>query len=173
MFPSTGLLNLNAQPSVHVIHQRLQELKKTGLLSQTSAASTSSSNPKSDIDYVDDHLHVESLEDQNNEVQHPWESKSLDQEEKPQIDLNEFLQQLGILKNEDQPDTNEVPSNFIEEDFSSKDDDVFATFPEKIFNWETPSELPGIEDNQIVENSRFHADNDNDELSFPPSIWNF
>ncbi|CDP10066.1 unnamed protein product [Coffea canephora] len=175
MFPSTGLLNLNAQPSVHVIHQRLQELKETGLLCQTSSASTSSSNPKSDVEYVDDHPHVESLEGKNNdEAEHPWENKSLNQEEKPQIDLNEFLQQLGILKKEDQPGVSEVPSNFIDKDFSPKDDDVFTNLPENIFNWETPSELPGIEDNQLVENSRFHVDNDNDDdPSFPPSIWNF
>ncbi|KAL3533833.1 hypothetical protein ACH5RR_007354 [Cinchona calisaya] len=175
MFPSTGLLNLNAQPSVHVIHQRLQELKKTGLLCQTSSASSSSSNPVSDIEYVDDQLHVERLEVENNEVEYSKENKSLHQEEKPQIDLNEFLQQLGILKQDDQPDANATTSNFMEQeqDFSPKEDDGFTAFPEKIFNWETPNEIPGIENNQMAENSSFHVDNDGEEFDFPASIWNF
>ncbi|GLT56836.1 hypothetical protein SLA2020_298510 [Shorea laevis] len=45
MFPSCGLLNINAQPSVHVIHQRLEELKKNnGALNKSSSSSSSSSS---------------------------------------------------------------------------------------------------------------------------------
>uniref|UniRef100_A0A6M2EJG4 AP2/ERF domain-containing protein n=1 Tax=Populus davidiana TaxID=266767 RepID=A0A6M2EJG4_9ROSI len=43
-FPSCGLLNIHAQPSVHVIHQRLQELKNNRPLNQSSVASSSSSS---------------------------------------------------------------------------------------------------------------------------------
>ncbi|KAI9121180.1 hypothetical protein K1719_008213 [Acacia pycnantha] len=47
MFPSHGLLNVNAQPSVDLIHQRLQQLQQKRVLSQIS--SSSSSDPSADI----------------------------------------------------------------------------------------------------------------------------
>ncbi|CAI9100038.1 OLC1v1036957C1 [Oldenlandia corymbosa var. corymbosa] len=170
MFPSTGLLNLNAQPSVHIIHQRLEELKKTGLLCQTSSASSSSSNPQNDMDFVDNQPHAESLIVKYNEVEQSTQHKPLNQEQKPQIDLNEFLQKIGVLKNEDQTDASERFSNSKEKDFSH--DGGLAAFPEQIFNWETPNEISGVEDNQIMECSSFLTES-NEELSFPASIWNF
>lgn len=83
-FPTTGLLNLNAQPSVHIIHQRLQELKKTGVLGQETASSSSSSD-----------LRIQPRVE--NAAKETVEESSTENKEKPQIDLNEFLEQLGVL----------------------------------------------------------------------------
>lgn len=134
MLPTSGLLNLNAQPSVHVIHQKLQELKKAGLFSQTSTSS-SSSNPISD--------------------------------------LNEFLQQLGIVKKEEKTDALEVSSMILEKEAQLPDDDDLADFPESFFAWDTPSELPGIEYHQGADTNNIHVYNVTEELAFPTSLWNF
>lgn len=44
---STGLLNLRAQPNIHVIYQRIQELKRID--AATASSSSSISDPKNDI----------------------------------------------------------------------------------------------------------------------------
>ncbi|KAJ8437536.1 hypothetical protein Cgig2_027611 [Carnegiea gigantea] len=64
-------LNLNVQPSVEVIHQRLQELKNSGIIRSESRVYQSGDEKEGG-------------------------------EEKPQIDLHEFLQQMGVVKNEDE-----------------------------------------------------------------------
>ncbi|KAK6149177.1 hypothetical protein DH2020_016702 [Rehmannia glutinosa] len=164
IFPTTGLLNLNAQPSVHVIHQRLQELKKKGVLE--------SSNPKNG---VNEQARLEIPQEKEKDSEFTSENKKITSEEKPQIDLNEFLQQLGVLKRDDQHDTSK---SFTEREFSSSfkanedDDDGFGNYAEKNFNWDTLSELAGG-DIQIGEESTFHAHDSNEELIFPQSIWNF
>ncbi|RVW16481.1 Dehydration-responsive element-binding protein 2F [Vitis vinifera] len=129
MFPSCGLLNINAQPSVHVIHQRLQELKKNGI---------------------------------------PEE-----REEKPQIDLNEFLQQLGILKDECQSEGSNAAEGFAAPESSLKDDDELVGFAEESFNWDALIEMRGIEDHQGTDASSFQGYGMYEEPAFPPSIWNF
>ncbi|GAU17757.1 hypothetical protein TSUD_171450 [Trifolium subterraneum] len=48
MFPSWGLLNVNAQPSVHFIHQRLQEFKQNAVAVSQSSRSSSSNHPKAE-----------------------------------------------------------------------------------------------------------------------------
>lgn len=81
MFPSSGLLNLNVQPSIHVIHQKLQELKNNGVVKQSRFCSSSSDNP----------VNSETTTTLN-------DHDASDQSEiKPQIDLHEFLQQIGVL----------------------------------------------------------------------------
>ncbi|KAI3472177.1 hypothetical protein Pfo_029665 [Paulownia fortunei] len=145
MFPTTGLLNLNAQPSVHVIHQRLQELKKTGVLGQDSSSSSSSSDPKNDMQSVSEQPRLEIPEAKEKDTEFSSENKVISSEEKPQIDLNEFLQQLGVLKRDDQPCVSDMSKSFTEIESSSfkDDEDEFGTYAEKSFNWDTLSEIAG------------------------------
>ncbi|KAG8371922.1 hypothetical protein BUALT_Bualt12G0013200 [Buddleja alternifolia] len=163
MFPNTGLLNLNAQPSVHVIHQRLQELKKTEV---------SSNNTKNNMQSV---IEIPKAKEKENNEFSVEKNKVITFEEKPQIDLNEFLQQLGVLKGEDQPCVSDVSDSFTGVESSFKDDcDGFGMFSEKNFNWDTLSEIGGGADIQLgVESSTFQGHDSNEELIFPPSIWNF
>lgn len=172
MLPTSGLLNLNAQPSVHVIHQKLQELKKAGLFSQTSTSS-SSSNPISDLENIGNISVAGSIDATDKQVEYPSGNTLLNQEEKPQIDLNEFLQQLGIVKKEEKTDALEVSSMILEKEAQLPDDDDLADFPESFFAWDTPSELPGIEYHQGADTNNIHVYNVTEELAFPTSLWNF
>ncbi|GJY59975.1 dehydration-responsive element-binding protein 2F [Tanacetum coccineum] len=154
MFPATGLLNLNAQPSVHVIHQRLQELKKT----QPSSSSSSSSNGSSIVDQVNHHEQVQVT----SEKTHVNECV-----EKPQIDLNEFLQQIGVIKKDD---LKEVES-------SSSKGGVEVSDLGGDFNWDMLSELPGSHDHyhmyDVHDHAHFHVHDHDQELVLPTTIWNF
>ncbi|KAI3760609.1 hypothetical protein L1987_51006 [Smallanthus sonchifolius] len=145
MFPATGLLNLNAQPSVHVIHQRLQELKKTQPLSSSSSSSSGSSNVdqlnQEQVQVVSEKTHVKECV------------------EKPQIDLNEFLQQLGVLKKDD---NKEDEKGVVEESDLGEED----------FNWDVLSELNGCHDHHYHMYDVHEHDHDQ-ELVLPTTIWNF
>ncbi|XP_073269150.1 dehydration-responsive element-binding protein 2F [Primulina huaijiensis] len=169
MFPSTGLLNLNAQPSVHVIHQRLQELKKSGVLGK---ASSSMSDPKNGKQHVMNLHHQTPAEDR--EVDEKDNDKKLIEfEEKPQIDLNEFLEQMGVFKRDDQPCRSKESSSFVELESSHEKNDGFTTFVDKTFNWDTLGDIAGAEIHLGEESSTFHAQDSSEGLFFPPSIWNF
>jgi hypothetical protein len=152
-----GLLNINAQPSVHVIHQRLQELKHN----QT----PSSSDSKAQAQTMSDKMML---------------AGACEEEEKPQIDLNEFLQQLGILKEERQSETTitDATGSFAVQDSSSLkdingDDELGAfSFADKTFNWDELTEMHGINAYQGEEYLQVY-DNNEELLSFPTSSWNF
>ncbi|KAE8673509.1 hypothetical protein F3Y22_tig00111783pilonHSYRG00569 [Hibiscus syriacus] len=121
MFPSsTGLLNINAQPSVHVIHQRLQELKQNGVSKPSSSSSEDHRRKEKDVEVS---------------------------QEKPQIDLHEFLQQLGIKKEEKKSEESDDDNDNIESstamDSSMKDYDDFAAFAENNFNWVAMIDMHG------------------------------
>lgn len=175
---STGLLNLTAQPSVHVIHQRLEELKRT----EAAAAASSSSigtNPKNEITIPQVIKEKEDEFSSHNNV-----TVRADQTEKPQIDLNEFLQQIGILKRDDhhhqqqqQPDKNQEHdhSSFTESGISLKDDISIAHLfgDTTSYNWDTLSAITGIEDHEATGTEANSFYNVNDELMFSSSIWNF
>ncbi|GFP89681.1 dehydration-responsive element-binding protein 2f [Phtheirospermum japonicum] len=165
ILPTTGLLNLNAQPSVHVIHQRLQELKKTGILGQNS----SSRDPKNS---KNERAQLEIRETKEKESEVSSGKKVIASEDKPQIDLNEFLQQLGVLKRDDQPEKSKSLTELESLSSFKDDEDGFRNYADKNFNWDTLSELAGGEA-QIEEASTFHAYDSNEELIFSPSIWNF
>ncbi|KAH6818794.1 Integrase-type DNA-binding superfamily protein [Perilla frutescens var. frutescens] len=175
--PSTGLLNLNAQPSVHVIHQRLQELKKSGVLGQDSSSSSSSSDPKNDVQILNEQPRLEILESMEKDTEFSSQNKVVTSEGKPQIDLNEFLQQLGVLKRDDhQPCESDTSKNLTEiESLSFKDDDEdgFGTCATNNFNWDTLSEIAEADIHQGSDTNTFHAHDSNEELIFHPSIWNF
>lgn len=154
MFPSCGLLNLNAQPSVHVIHQRLQELKKVGL-NQSSSSNTCQS--KNDVQTSEKNC----LENSDVEV---FSGKI--REEKPQIDLHEFLQQLGVIKRES---GGSAGGDFPVAVSSSKDDELVGDVEES-FDWDSLIEM---HDDQGAETSELKIYDSHEELIFPTSIWDF
>ncbi|KAC9326658.1 hypothetical protein R6Q59_025714 [Mikania micrantha] len=157
MFPATGLLNLNAQPSVHVIHQRLQELKKTQPLSSSSSRSSGSCSTTDQINQEQVQVQVQVSRDKT----HIKESI-----EKPQIDLNEFLQQLGVLKKDDDHKEDELSSalkgvHHEESNFGEEDDD---------FNWDMLSELNDHHYHHVYD---VHQHDHDQELILPTTIGNF
>ncbi|XP_059295959.1 dehydration-responsive element-binding protein 2F [Lycium ferocissimum] len=171
-FPnSTGLLNLSAQPNVHVIHQRLQELKRTEAAASSSSTS-SISDPNNEIQNYSKQPHLTIPQVKEKEVEFSSHNKVAvrHDQEKPQLDLNEFLQQIGILKRDDQPDKSQ--DCFTESGVSLKDNNLFA---DTSYDWDTLGEITGVEDHEeAAEASSFvDAYNVNDELMFPSSIWNF
>ncbi|CAN6804042.1 unnamed protein product [Brassica oleracea] len=150
MFPSSrGLLNVNAQPSLHIIQQRLDELKKNGLLSQ-SYFSTSLLDEKT--------------------------SKMLegDDQKKPEMDLNEFLQQMGILKDKSKAEASEVAECHYTPPWSEQEKSG-GPFTDQSLSWETMiDEMPGSETSAMhFDCSNFGSYDDfEDDLGFS-SIWNF
>ncbi|CAN4083250.1 unnamed protein product [Withania somnifera] len=165
VFPnSTGFLNLSAQPNVHVIHQRLQQLKRTEVAA--SSSSSSINDPQNEIQNFtkQSHLRIPQMREKK-EVKFSSQDKGVvNDQEKPQIDLNEFLQQIGIVKTDgQQPDRIGV---------SLKDDNSVAHFfaDTTSYNWDTLGAITGIEDHEAAaaEASSFiDAHNANDELMLP------
>ncbi|PON91694.1 AP2/ERF transcription factor [Trema orientale] len=189
MFPSCGLLNINAQPSVHVIHQRLQELKQNAALSQTqtpnsSSSSSSDSKPEAQVN-TRAKSQLENLVEKEKETEISSEKILMKshEAEKPQIDLHEFLQQIGVLKGE--RDQSEQADNHVVGDHTAQDQSSFeelsdhdpelGAFTDKNFNWDALFEMHGgiATDHQGVEAGNFHVCDVNEELAFPASIWNF
>lgn len=165
MFPSCRLLNVNAQPSVHLIHQKLQELKRNAVVRQSLCSS--SNEPKAEEILI---------QNANNHAENPSEKDAQispkkilgDLEEKPQIDLHEFLQQLGILKEERPSEpTDSSGSSTVHEAVSSDDNDQLGIFSDNSINWEELIEMHGIEG--IQESETYDL---NDQLTFSNSIWN-
>ncbi|WCJ33923.1 Dehydration-responsive element-binding protein 2F [Euphorbia peplus] len=169
MFP----LNIHAQPSVHVIHQRLQEFNKkknTVIIAdqscnnnEGSCSCSSSSESRTELLVVSDKTSVEKPEK--------------DEVEKPQIDLNEFLQQLGILKPVESNGTgDEIESSCVVQESSLMDDSRdFAALAEKSFNWDSLMELEGMHDQNLgFGGATFQIyDHVQEEQAFPASIWDF
>lgn len=174
MFPSCGLLNINAQPSVHVIHQRLQELKQNGVQNQTPSSSSPSCDSKADqVQTMSEKTQVENPAAKEKDAKIPSDKMIGACEEKPQIDLNEFLQQLGILKEERQSETTDATGSFAVPDSPLKDyGEELGALADKTFNWDALIEMHGIVD-QGEEVGNFQVYDCNEELSFPTSIWNF
>ncbi|KAF5750202.1 Integrase-type DNA-binding superfamily protein [Tripterygium wilfordii] len=175
MFPSSGMLNVNAQPSVHVIHQRLQDLKRNGVLTQTSSSSSSSSDSKTELKLVTDNPNAENhalLLGRDVEV---TSDKMLENKvEKPQIDLVEFLQQLGILKEEKQSHGTEVAeSSTVPESPMQNTEAGLATFDDKSFNWDALTDMHEIVGHPVGKSDGYQVYDIQEELNFPTSIWNF
>ncbi|KAL5134868.1 Dehydration-responsive element-binding protein 2F [Glycine soja] len=171
MFPSCGLLNVNAQPSVHLIHQRLQELKRNSVVSQSPPSS--SNEPKEETQTVG------SKKDGENP---PKDDQMLSEEvlgdlqEKPQIDLHEFLQQMGILKEEREPertDSSGSSSTMPEALLRDDNDHHLGVFSDNSVNWEALIDMHGIAGIQESEVTQLEAYDPNDDLTFSTSIWNF
>ncbi|XP_020213970.1 dehydration-responsive element-binding protein 2F [Cajanus cajan] len=173
MFPSYGLLNVNAQPSVHLIHQKLQELKRNSVVNQS--PSSSSNEPKAETQNVNS---KNDGEDPLKDAQTSSEELlgDLQEKEKPQIDLHEFLQQLGILREErefgrtDSSVSSTVPEAVLRDDNAHQ----LEVFSDNCVNWEALIEMHGIAGiHQESEATQFEAYDPNDDLTFSTSIWNF
>ncbi|KAK7336581.1 hypothetical protein VNO77_17127 [Canavalia gladiata] len=170
MFPSCGLLNVNAQPSVHLIHQRLQELKNNSVVSQSSSGS--SNDPKAQIQNVDSKNHEENPS-KLKDAQTSSEEVLGDLHEKPQIDLHEFLQQMGILKEERQSERTHSSGSSTMPEAMLDDNDQLELFSDKSVNWDELIEMHGITGIQESEATQLEAFDTNDDLTFSTSIWNF
>ncbi|KAB2631348.1 dehydration-responsive element-binding protein 2F-like [Pyrus ussuriensis x Pyrus communis] len=174
MFPSCGLLNINAQPSVHVIHQRLQELKQNGVLGHTTPSSSSSScDSKPEAHILSDKTEMRNVAEKEKDVEISSEKAAEDHQEKPQMDLNEFLQQLGVLTKETQSEATETTESFTAPESSIGEvHDEFGPLAGNNINWDALIEMHGIS-NQGADAGAFQVYDMNEELSFPTSIWNF
>uniref|UniRef100_A0A7N0VCX3 AP2/ERF domain-containing protein n=1 Tax=Kalanchoe fedtschenkoi TaxID=63787 RepID=A0A7N0VCX3_KALFE len=176
MFPSCGLLNLNAQPSVHLIHQRLEELKKNNSTKpannySSSVSKTEELHTKSSIQTHEDGDTMSASRD----GQQLLPSASLSdnqphkQEQKPQIDLHEFLQQLGILKDEEinqQEQYMEGMSSYTNENLELLvQNDSLADG--KSFNWESLIEYQSAGENS---DACFQFSDTHEDILFPNTI---
>ncbi|XP_008809802.2 dehydration-responsive element-binding protein 2F [Phoenix dactylifera] len=168
MIPSYGLLNLSAQHNVHVIHQKLQEFKNSRSSSSSSSCRSlfQSLEPPPPAAPVEETL----LENSNMRV----EEASV-MPEKPQIDLKEFLQQLGVLKEEEsKPEADEGAESSIMAVPTQESSGVTSEmvgFDEADFNWDTLVEMRAWEDHSVIEDGGLPVDNMHGELSLPVSIW--
>ncbi|KAK9682508.1 hypothetical protein RND81_10G078800 [Saponaria officinalis] len=141
-FPgSSGLLNINVHPNVQVIHQKLQEFKNLGNARKTGSVITTS-----EVDRV---------------------SKTVDRDnrssERPQIDLFEFLQEVGVFENDKNLTVNQV---------TAENDDVISDktrLAEEDSVWDELVEVFGLDDIQRVESNRESSQ----ELASSSAIWNF
>lgn len=162
MFPTCGALNVNAQPSVHFIHQRLQELKQNAVVTQPPS--------KEEIMTVGSKNNAEKPSAEKDAQTLP-EAMLGDLQEKPQIDLHEFLQQLGILKEERHSErADSSGSSTVNEAVSRDDNDQLGVFSDNSVNWEAL--IAGIQESEDIIQLE-EAYDMNDELNFSTSIWNF
>ncbi|KAL9663529.1 hypothetical protein QQ045_018917 [Rhodiola kirilowii] len=184
MFPSCGLLNLNAQPSVHVIHQRLEELKKNSTAPVNNHSSNVSKTKLHTESSIQTHDNDETMSASCDGQQLLPSVSSLSNtqpykaEHKPQIDLHEFLQQLGILKdegiNQQEQHTEIVSTNTNENVELILQNDNMADG--KSFNWDSLIEMRGMDQNHSAEensNACFQFYDTHEEVLFPNTIWNF
>ncbi|XP_027938406.1 dehydration-responsive element-binding protein 2F-like [Vigna unguiculata] len=170
MFPSRGLLNLNAQPSLHVIHQKLQQFKHNGVPAPTQP-------PHSKVVELENLVsqnHSEILPSLPQDSQASPQKVNGDFEEKREIDLLEFLQQMGILKDEK---TDSSGSSTVSEAASRDENEQPGVFSDmSSVNWE---ELIEMHDHEVVcnylasEEIQFEAYDTNEDLTFSSSIWNY
>ncbi|XP_042513882.1 dehydration-responsive element-binding protein 2F [Macadamia integrifolia] len=168
MFPSCRMLNLNVQPAVHLI-QGIQEYSAENQSSPTCSSSSCSSSfdLKSAFQITEDNIHMI-----NKEEMISFGNLQQEREEKPQIDLNEFLQQLGVLKVDNASDDSDTPRSILPVQSSPLDDYGLAALKEQTFNWDSLVDMPGIEYHQGVESSDLQINDMHEELAFP-TIWDY
>ncbi|CAL9128844.1 dehydration-responsive element-binding protein [Musa troglodytarum] len=181
--PSCGLLNLNAQHNVHVIHQRLQELKNSKPSSCSSSSSSASSCPSTFRSseppaVVPIETRLESSVIGAREVAHqlPVERDPPSAVEKPQIDLKEFLQQLGVLKPESAPEGGESAGNLAPPEQTPEVSSEMASqafgLHQSDFNWDTLIEMRALDGNPVMQDDGSQLDDVQEEdFSLPISIW--
>lgn len=149
VMPACGLLNLNAQHNIHAIHQRLQELNNPKQPQPPRCSSSSSAlSPSSAVGAV----------------------------EKPQIDLKEFLQQLGVLKPDSAPEGGENAGNLALPEQTPEVSSEMASqafgLHQSDFNWDTLIEMRALDGNPVMQDDGSQLDDVQEEdLSLPISIW--
>jgi AP2 domain len=160
--PSCGLLNLNAQHNVHVIHQKLQEFNKT---KHFSAFSQSLGTPSTLTPITNS-----SIFSSPDTPLLASSGRAYGETERPQIDLKEFLQQMGVLKG----DEHNSEKHFENTNTLVPPETVLSrgtmTVLEELsidsdFNWDTLTEIEG----DMADS--FPMDNMHEELSLPIPIW--
>ncbi|KAJ4763051.1 Dehydration-responsive element binding protein [Rhynchospora pubera] len=171
--PSCGLLNLNAQHNVHVIHQKLQEFNKT---KHFSALSQPFSTPSSTVAPIA--CSNGSLFSSPDTPLLP-SGRACGENERPQIDLKEFLQQMGVLKGDEDHATKHCENAEIPRPPETTPSRGGTAVLEELgiessdFNWDSLTEIEG----DIVAGSRcgvtdsFPMDDMHEELSLPIPIW--
>ncbi|KAF6158605.1 hypothetical protein GIB67_040119 [Kingdonia uniflora] len=160
MFPSSAVLNLNAQHNVHVIHQKLQELEKNECVARS--CTTLSLPP-----FRDSSMNKSVVQE---------EEVRLCCEEKPQIDLNEFLQQLGVLKEESGSSGScDTMDNSPLQGCSVQDNRLVDSGELTTFDWGTLAEICGLgeQHSNTPEDGGCKMKDIHEELKFPDSIWDF
>ncbi|XP_031488774.1 dehydration-responsive element-binding protein 2F [Nymphaea colorata] len=197
MFPSTGILNLSAQHNVHVIHQKLQEFKKKHAnnsahqMHQQQTSPVSSPLPAS-VKQVQDVPHQTSAEETLSSVTAELSaSDERDQASQPlpriqlkQIDLKEFLQQLGLMKEEGGgADGGDTASSSLIPEVASLETNVPDHFEISMFdqqqqqqqhlNWDELLEVQSLEAHKFDYQQDFELDMHEDLMSFSASIWDF
>ncbi|MQL83312.1 hypothetical protein Taro_015788 [Colocasia esculenta] len=194
--PPCGLLNLNAQHSVHAIHLRLQELKNSGRPASSSNPPPAAQKPPAtaasplteEARHAEQHIPAAVAPDQAFPREHvnPAEigACTVSGAEKPQIDLREFLQQLGVLK-KDENDQNAAAAADADEVASApplpaKESDAtegdMVGFDDGNFNWDALVEMQGLGSHHglIEEDGGLHgvADDDvHEEQGLPITLW--
>lgn len=169
--PSCGLLNLNAQHNVHAIHQKLQEFNKTKHLS---AFSQSLGSPSTVTPITCSNGSVFSSPD----TPLLTSGRACGENDRPQIDLKEFLQQMGVLKGDEDDATKHRESTDILLPSETAPSRGATSVLEELgiessdFNWDTLTEIEGdIAGPRCGFADSFAMDDMHEELSFPIPIW--
>lgn len=168
--PSCGLLNLNAQHNVHVIHQKLQEFNKT---KHFSAISQSLGSPSIVSPIACSNSSMFSLPD--TPLLTP--GRACGEYERPQIDLKEFLQQMGVLQGEGEVAGKHCENNEILVPPEAAPSRGGATVLEELgiessdFNWDSLTEIDSDIGPRYGVSNSFPMDDMHEELSLPIPIW--
>ncbi|CAA6659122.1 unnamed protein product [Spirodela intermedia] len=162
IFPKCGFLNLGAQHNVHAIHRRLQELQNAKPSSSVEpplgAVGARLQNSPATAEKVD-------LQLENHGIAVP---------EKPQIDLKEFLQQLGVLRADETREpaeegvgvnssTHTPPPPAFETCSAGAD---VGGFSHSEFSWDELVDMRDLEDDSGLQAHDMH-----EEVGFPISLW--
>ncbi|KAL9233807.1 hypothetical protein vseg_008756 [Gypsophila vaccaria] len=147
-FPgSSGLLNINVHPNVQVIHQRLQEFKNIGNGSKAEHVKIGSK--------VDGVLKTSPREDHS---------------QRPQIDLFEFLQEVGVFENGKKVQND---CHLAGDQVNAENGDVISDttrLAEENSLWDELVEVFGLDDDiQRVESNRESSE----EIASSSAVWNF
>jgi AP2 domain len=172
--PSCGLLNLNAQHNVHVIHQKLQEFHKT---KHFSAFPQSLGTPSCTVTPIT--CSNSSIFSSPDSPLLASSGRAYGETERPQIDLKEFLQQMGVLKGDDHNAAKHCESTGILLPPETAPSRGSMTVLEELsiessdFNWDTLTEIEGdIAGPRCgVVTESFPMDDMHEELSLPIPIW--
>lgn len=96
--------------------------------------------------------------------------------EKPQLDLHEFLEQIGVVKGGDREADNHPRDHdrrsLVNKDIIDHDDEAGGFGDHKSLNWEALFEMHG-EQGIDAATTAFQICDVTEELTFPSSIWNF
>ncbi|KAL4198324.1 hypothetical protein AMTRI_Chr03g45340 [Amborella trichopoda] len=158
-YHSYGVLNLNAQPNVHVIHQRLQEMKKN----------VNQPPPVSCPLVFSEKGKVNSGPEIEREEKDGLENYGFSAQEK-QIDLKEFLEQLGVLKEESGSDSSATPPQQILLGNNFPAISETGELDGQDFLWDELEELNGFDHNTDDQTCTIQIEG-HEDICLTSSIW--